>query len=135
MTLSEREQFVALLLITNNSSIVKKLPSSVRLAILRYVRDKKYPEITDDEWKQIAGDIEKVKSDAKSLFMEGFLKNPLKIKDDRSLLELDRAVHDNIDDIDLDEIAKDADLGSDLSAENTALRKAKDLKKDYDEKR
>ena len=135
MTLSGREQFVALLLITNNSSIVKKLPSSVRVAILRYVRDKKYPEITDDEWKQIAGDIEKVKSDAKSLFMEGFMKNPLKIKDDRSLLELDRAVHDNIDDIDLDEIAKDADLGSDLSAENTALRKAKDLKKDYDEKR
>lgn len=135
MTLSEREQFVALLLITHNSPIVKKLPASVRVAILSYVRDKKYPAITDDEWKQMAGDIEKVKSDAKSLFMEGFMKNPLKIKDDKSLLELDRAVHDKIDDIDLDEIAKDADLGSDLSPENTALRKAKDLKKDYDEKR
>ena len=135
MTLSEREQFVALLLITNNSPVVKKLPSSVRVAILRYVRDKKYPAITNDEWKQMAGDIDKVKSDAKSLFMEGFMKNPLKIKEDKSLLELDRAVHENIDNIDLDDLAKDADLGSDLSPENDALRKAKELKKDYDEKR
>ena len=135
MTLSEREQFVALLLITNNSPVVKKLPSSVRVAILRYVRDKKYPAITNDEWKQMAGDIDKVKSDAKSLFMEGFMKNPLKIKEDKSLLELDRAVHENIDNIDLDDLAKDADLGSDLSPENDALRKAKALKKDYDEKR
>jgi len=135
MTLSEREQFVALLLITNNSPVVKKLPSSVRVAILRYVRDKKYPAITNDEWKQMAGDIDKVKADAKSLFMEGFMKNPLKIKEDKSLLELDRAVHENIDNIDLDDLAKDADLGSDLSPENDALRKAKELKKDYDEKR
>ena len=135
MTLSEREQFVALLLITNNSPVVKKLPSSVRVAILRYVRDKKYPAITNDEWKQMAGDIDKVKADAKSLFMEGFMKNPLKIKEDKSLLELDRAVHENIDNIDLDDLAKDADLGSDLSPESDALRKAKEMKKDYDEKR
>ena len=135
MTLSEREQFVALLLITNNSPVVKKLPSSVRVAILRYVRDKKYPAITNDEWKQMATDIDKVKADAKSLFMEGFMKNPLKIKEDKSLLELDRAVHENIDNIDLDDLAKDADLGSDLSPENDALRKAKAMKKDYDEKR
>ena len=91
--------------------------------------------MTNDEWKQMAGDIDKVKSDAKSLFMEGCMKNPLKIKEDKSLLELDRAVHVNIDNIDLDDLAKDADLGSDLSPENDALRKAKELKKDYDEKR
>jgi len=135
MTLSEREQFIALLLITNNSPVVKKLPSSVRVAILRYVRDKKYPAITNDEWKQMATDIDKVKSDAKSLFMEGFMKNPLNIKEDKSLLELDRAVHENIENIDLDDLAKDTDLGSDLSPENDALRKAKALKRDYDEKR
>ena len=135
MTLSEREQFIALLLITNNSPVVKKLPSSVRVAILRYVRDKKYPSITNDEWKQMATDIDKVKSNTKSLFMEGFMKNPLKIKEDKSLLELDRAVHENIDKIDLDDLAKDADLGSDLSPESDALRKAKEMKIDYDEKR
>ena len=51
------------------------------------------------------------------------------------MLELDRTTLDNMDKIDLDDLAKDADLGSDLSPENDALRKAKELKKDYDEKR
>ena len=135
MTFTVREQFITLLLIMHYSSIGKKLPSSVKLAILEYARDKKFPEITNEDWKVIQTDVEKAKSDMRTLLMQGFMQNPLKTKDDPNLLKLDSAVRENLDKIDIDEITKDVDMGSELSENNSWLRKLKNLKKDYDEKR
>ena len=142
MTLTDREQFnVALMAQRTTDNIAKKtreLSKEMRVGILKYIKNKKFPTISDEEWIEIAHDMDKVQRDMKSLFMEGWQKGdklPESIKEDKAMLELDRTTLDNMDKIDLDDLAKDADLGSDLSPENDALRKAKELKKDYDEKR
>ena len=142
MTLTEREQFIVVLMAQRTTdNIAKKtreLSKEMRVGILKYIKNKKFPTISDEEWIEIAHDMDKVQRDMKSLFMEGWQKGdklPESIKEDKAMLELDRTTLDNMDKIDLDDLAKDADLGSDLSPENDALRKAKELKKEYDEKR
>ena len=142
MTLTEREQFIVVLMAQRpTDNIAKKtrgLSKEMRVGILKYIKNKKFPTISDEEWIEIAHDMDKVQRDMKSLFMEGWQKGdklPESIKEDKDALELDRTTLANMDKIDLDELSKDTDLGSELSPEHDALRKAKELKKDYDEKR
>ena len=139
MTLTEREEFIVVLLNIANTKTYQKLPLKQRVQCIRYMIAKKFPSITDDVWNQLAQkDIPQVKRNMKALFMEGWQKGdklPELIKEDKAMLELDRTTLDNMDKLNLDELSKGIDLGSDLSPENDALRKAKEMKEEYDGKR
>jgi len=134
MTLTDREQFLVVLMHSKANKIMQKLPQNTRFAIQRFILAKKFPAITDEEWNEMAHDMDNVVQDMKKLFMESWLKGDA-IKDDKVLLEFDQAIREDIDKIDLDDLSKDVDLGSELSPESDALRKTKNLKKEYDEKR
>lgn len=134
MTLTEREQFIVVLMGQRSNKVAQKLPKEMRMNILRYIKAKKFPVITDEEWIEIAHDMDKVQGDMKTLFMEAWEKGD-NIKDDKDLLKLDQATLEILNSVDLDDLSKGVNLGSELSKENTALRKAKDMKREYDEKR
>ena len=134
MTLTEREQFIVVLMGQRSNKVAQKLPKEMRMNILRYIKAKKFPAITDEEWIEIAHDMDKVQGDMKTLFMEAWEKGD-NIKDDKDMLELDQATLEILNSVDLDDLSKGVNLGSELSKENTALRKAKDMKREYDEKR
>ena len=138
MVFSEREQFICLLLIMNMSKIGKKLDRNIRMAILRFARDKNFPTITDDVWNKMAKDIEKTRADMKQLLMDSYTNfndDPDKVKDDISALKLDNTIRENMDKINVDDMTKDTNLGTELSEKNTWFRRLKNLKNDYDEKR
>ena len=138
MVFSEREQFICLLLIMNMSKIGKKLDRNIRMAILRFARDKNFPTITDDVWNKMAKDIEKTRTDMKQLLMDSYTNfndDPDKVKDDISALKLDNTIRENMDKINVDDMTKDTNLGTELSEKNTWFRRLKNLKNDYDEKR
>tara|TARA_Y100000758_G_scaffold269066_1_gene210370 strand:+ start:190 stop:555 length:366 start_codon:yes stop_codon:yes gene_type:complete len=120
------------------SKIGKKLDRNIRMAILRFARDKNFPTITDDVWNKMAKDIEKTRADMKQLLMDSYTNfndDPDKVKDDISALKLDNTIRENMDKINVDDMTKDTNLGTELSEKNTWFRRLKNLKNDYDEKR
>jgi len=132
--LTEREKFIIDCVIMITSSKAKSFPRIIRQAILRYIRDTKYPSISNDEWHEIALNIDKHKDSTMDALRSGFsdaLLNPTKIIQNVNMLTLDKTIRENMNNIDLSNIST-----PDLSEKDLALLlAAKQMKRDFDEKR
>lgn len=89
-----------------SSETAKALPREVRAQLLKTIRDDCCPMVSNDEWQEIAGDINNSNKIILGHLMSGLEKseNPELVADDKSLLELDRVVHDSIKNIDFSKI-------------------------------
>ena len=106
MVFTDREKFIQIMTTMVTSSIAKTIPRDIRLKQLEIIRDNVCPTVSNSEWSEIANDINKnqdmiLTSLAKNLKDS---KDSKKVMDDPTLLSLDRAVHDNISDIDFDKL-------------------------------
>ena len=88
------------------SSVAKTIPRDIRLKQLEIIRNNVCPTVSNSEWSEIANDI----NENQDLILTSLAKNlkdskdSKKVMDDPTLLSLDRAVHDNISDIDFDKL-------------------------------
>ena len=106
MVFTDREKFIQIMTTMVTSSIAKTIPRDIRLKQLEIIRNNVCPTVSNSEWSEIANDINKnqdmiLTSLAKNLKDS---KDSKKVMDDPTLLSLDRAVHDNISDIDFDKL-------------------------------
>jgi hypothetical protein len=106
MTFSERETFIQTMTVMITSDIAKRLPREVRTQLLSTVRDTVCPSITNDDWKEIAVDINNTTNMILKDLRIGLSKSQdsTKTMEDPSLLKLDAIIHDNIKDIDFDKL-------------------------------
>ena len=103
---SQRELFIQLMTTMIISPVAKSIPRDIRAKLLVVLRDNLCPDISNEEWSQIAKEIN-LNSE---LILDTFAKNLKKaqdsknLMDDEMLLNLDRAVHDSVKDIDFDKL-------------------------------
>lgn len=130
MTFTDREKFIVASVIFITSKWAKKFPRNVRQSLLAYIRAKQAPSVTNDEWHEIAQDIDSHVTSTKRSFFLGFkdaLANPFKVQGDAKLTELDRVVRDEMGNIDLDDVdVEDPEISKLLS-------ETKSLMRDYNE--
>jgi len=133
MTFTDREKFIVASVVFITSKWAKKFPRGVRQSLLSYIRAKQAPSVTDEEWHEIAMDInEHVKNTKRSFFL-GFkdaFTNPFKIQGEPELTKLDEQVRNEIKsgNIDFDEIEVDDPEVAKL------LSETKSLLRDYENK-
>lgn len=123
MVFTERETFIQTMTVMITSDIAKRLPRQVRTQLLSTVRDKVCPSVTNEDWKEIAVDI----NNTTDMILKDLRKSLSKSQDssktmeDPSLLKLDAIIHDNIKGIDFN--------GLDLSGAPEEVRKWIDSKR------
>lgn len=71
MTLSERERFI--LYSTKIAFSSQGFPPQVRQQVLKFLRDKNCPNISDKEWQEIANDIRAEEQNAITTMAEGMM--------------------------------------------------------------
>lgn len=106
MGFTQREVFIQIMTVMVVSSIARSIPRDIRAQIILLMRNTACPEVSNSEWNEISTDINKNNKQildtlAKSLKDS---KDSKKVMDDETLLALDRAVHDNLKDIDFDKL-------------------------------
>ena len=133
MTLSDREKFIIANVVMSTSRWAKKFPRKVRESLLSFIRNKHAPSGTNDEWHEIAMDINEHIGQTKKSFLTGFydaMKNPFKVEGDPELTKLDSNIRESMDEIDLENL----DL-EDVDPEvKKLLGQVRSLKKDYEDK-
>ena len=106
MVFTDREKFIQIMTTMITSSVAKTIPRDIRLKQLEIIRNNVCPTVSNSEWSEIANDI----NENQDLILTSLAKNlkdskdSKKVMDDPTLLSLDRAVHDNISDIDFDKL-------------------------------
>jgi hypothetical protein len=106
MGFTDREKFIQIMTTMITSSVAKTIPRDIRLKQLEIIRNNVCPTVSNSEWSEIANDI----NENKDIILSSLAKNlkdskdSKKVMDDPKLLALDRAVHDNISDIDFDKL-------------------------------
>ena len=106
MGFTDREKFIQIMTTMITSSVAKTIPRDIRLKQLEIIRNNVCPTVSNSEWSEIANDI----NENKDMILSSLAKNlkdskdSKKVMDDPNLLALDRAVHDNISDIDFDKL-------------------------------
>lgn len=106
MGFTDREKFIQIMTTMVTSSIAKTIPRDIRLKQLEIIRNNVCPTVSNSEWSEIANDI----NENKDMILTSLAKNlkdskdSKKVMEDPNLLALDRAVHDNISDIDFDKL-------------------------------
>jgi len=106
MGFTDREKFIQIMTTMITSSVAKTIPRDIRLKQLEIIRNNVCPTVSNSEWSEIANDI----NENKDIILSSLAKNlkdskdSKKVMDDPNLLALDRAVHDNISDIDFDKL-------------------------------
>jgi len=106
MGFTDREKFIQVMTTMITSSVAKTIPRDIRLKQLEIIRNNVCPTVSNSEWSEIANDI----NENQDLILTSLAKNlkdskdSKKVMDDPTLLSLDRAVHDNISDIDFDKL-------------------------------
>ncbi len=131
MTLSDREKFLISNVVMITSRWAKKFPRPIRASLLTFIRDKHSPTVTNEDWSELAKDINEHISATRKSFLTGFydaMKNPFKIQGDPSLTKLDKEIRENMNDIDLEDI----DMDEMDSETRKLLGQVKSLKRDYE---
>ena len=106
MGFTDREKFIQIMTTMITSSVAKTIPRDIRLKQLEIIRNNVCSTVSNSEWSEIANDI----NENKDIILSSLAKNlkdskdSKKVMDDPKLLALDRAVHDNISDIDFDKL-------------------------------
>jgi hypothetical protein len=106
MVFTDRELFIQIMTTMITSSVAKSIPREIRAKQLQVIRDSVCPTVSNSEWSEIANDINQ-NQDVILTSLATKLKDSKdskKVMDNATLLELDRAVHDNLSDIDFDKL-------------------------------
>ena len=136
MTFSDRDNFIVASVLMISSDSLKNIPRETRTAVLKFIRDERYPEVSDSEWSEIAAGINEHKKQIMDLLYKGFTKsitNP-STTSDKSFIELEKEVKKDIKDIDFDELKEIADKSDDPTIREYWLS-MKQLKRDFDDEK
>tara|TARA_B110000438_G_scaffold3908_1_gene3920 strand:+ start:14651 stop:15061 length:411 start_codon:yes stop_codon:yes gene_type:complete len=136
MTFSDRDNFIVASTLMISSESLKGVPRETRETVLKFIRDERYPSITNEEWHEIATGINNHKKEIMKILMKAFQKsisNP-STTSDKVFTDLDNSVKETIDDINFDELKELADKSDDPSVREYWLS-MKQLKRDFDEKK
>lgn len=136
MTFSDRDNFIVASVLMISSDSLKNIPRETRTAVLKFIRDERYPEVSDSEWSEIAAGINEHKKQIMDLLYKGFTKsitNP-STTSDKSFIELENEVKKDIKDIDFDELKEIADKSDDPTIREYWLS-MKQLKRDFDDEK
>ena len=136
MTFSDRDNFIVASVLMISSDTLKKIPRETRTAVLKFIRDNKYPDVSDHEWSEIAAGINEHKKQIMDLLYKGFTKsitNP-STTSDKSFIKLENEVKKDIKDIDFDELKEIADKSDDPTIREYWLS-MKQLKRDFDDEK
>ena len=133
---TDRENFIVASVIMVVSNEMKKVSRDVRMNILQFIREERYPEVTDQDWKEIANGIDAHKKDIFGVMVKAFHEssaNP-STSSNRALSKLDTDMKAEVDDIDFDELKDIVDSSDDPKLREYYLT-MKQLKRDFDDDR
>ena len=133
---TDRENFIVASVIMVVSNEMKKVSRDVRMNILQFIREERYPEVTDQDWKEIANGIDAHKKDIFGVMVKAFHEssaNP-STSSNRALSKLDTDMKAEVDDIDFDELKDIVDQSEDPKLREYYLT-MKQLKRDFDDDR
>ena len=134
--LSDRENFIIASTIMVVSAEMKKMTRGTRMNVLQFIREEKYPSVTDQDWKEIAQGIDDHKKDVCGLMVKMFHEsssNP-STSSKKSMAELDSNMKKEIDDIDFEELKSIVDTSNDPKLREYYLT-MKQLKRDFDDEK
>ena len=133
---TDRENFIVASVIMVVSNEMKKVSRDTRMNILQYIRETKYPRVTDQDWRELANGIDSHKKDVFQIMVKAFHEssaNP-STSSDKALATLDTDMKGEIDDIDFDELKSIVDESDDPKLREYYLT-MKQLKRDFDDDR
>lgn len=133
---TDRENFIVASVIMVVSHEMKKVSRDTRMNILQYIREEKYPEVTDQDWKDIANGIDAHKKEIFGIMVKAFHEsssNP-STSSNKALATLDTDMKAEVDDIDFDELKDIVDSSDDPKLREYYLT-MKQLKRDFDDDR
>ena len=133
---TDRENFIVASVIMVVSNEMKKVSRDVRMNILQFIREERYPEVTDNDWSEIAAGIDAHKKDIFGVMVKAFHEssaNP-STSSNRALSKLDTDMKAEVDDIDFDELKDIVDSSDDPKLREYYLT-MKQLKRDFDDDR
>lgn len=133
---TDRENFIVASVIMVVSNEMKKVSRDVRMSILQYIREERYPGVTDQDWKEIANGIDSHKKDVFGIMVKAFHEsssNPA-TSSNKALATLDTDMKAEVDDIDFDELKDIVDSSDDPKLREYYLT-MKQLKRDFDDDR
>ena len=134
--LTDRENFIIASTIMVVSAEMKKMTRDTRMNILQFIREEKYPSVSDSDWREVAAGIDNHKKDVFGLMVKMFHEsssNP-STSSKKSMAELDSSMKGEIDDIDFDELKSVVDASDDPKLREYYLT-MKQLKRDFDDER
>jgi|TARA_B110000495_G_scaffold119006_1_gene103279 hypothetical protein len=133
---TDRENFIVASVIMVVSDSMKKMNRQTRMNILQFIRESKYPAVTDQDWKEIAQGIDDHKKDVFGLMVKMFQEsssNP-STSSNKSMANLDTSMKDEIEDIDFDQLKDIVEQSDDPKLREYYLT-MKQLKRDFDDER
>lgn len=134
--LTDRENFIVASVIMVVSSEMKKVDRKTRQNILQFIREERYPGVTDQDWKEVAAGIDNHKKDVFGLMVKMFHESSSSpdMFAKKSIANLDSSMKDEIDNIDFDELKDIVDRSDDPKLREYYLS-MKQLKRDFDDER
>jgi len=133
---TDRESFIVASVIMVVSSEMKKVSRQTRMNILQFIREEKYPSVTDQDWKEISAGIDNHKKDVFGLMVKMFHEsssNP-SVTSNKAFTTLDTDMKGEVDNIDFDELKGIVDESDDPKLREYYLT-MKQLKRDFDEEK
>jgi len=133
---TDRENFIVASVIMVVSEKMKSVSRETRMSILQFIRETKYPAVTDSDWRDIADGIDNHKKDVFSVMVKAFHEssaNP-SLSSNKAFATLDSDMRDEVDDIDFDELKSIVDESDDPKLREYYLT-MKQLKRDFDDDR
>ena len=104
---NERETFVMMMTAMITSEQAKKYPRDVRQKLLAFLRDKYCSTVNDEQWAEIAKDINTTKETLMQetmKYMVSSMHNDGSMQEDKAAMELEKTVQEHKDEIDLDKL-------------------------------
>ncbi len=134
--LSDRENFLVASVIMVVSNEMKKVDRKTRQSILQFIREERYPGVTDQDWREVAAGIDHHKKDIFGLMVKMFHETNSKpdMFAKKSIANLDSSMKSEIDDIDFNELKDIVDKSDDPKLREYYLS-MKQLKRDFDDER
>ena len=133
---TDRESFIVASVIMVVSGEMKKVSRQTRMNILQFIREEKYPSVTDQDWKEISAGIDNHKKDVFGLMVKMFHEsssNP-SVTSNKAFTTLDTDMKGEVDNIDFDELKGIVDESDDPKLREYYLT-MKQLKRDFDEEK
>ena len=133
---TDRENFIVASTIMITSEKMKSINRETRQGILQYIRETKYPEVTDKDWNEIAAGIDSHKKDVFEIMVKAFNESSGSPETfaNKAMMELDSSMKGEIDDIDFNELKKIVENSDDPQLREYYLT-MRQLLRDYNDER